>query len=295
MTPLVLAVVVVALAPPPGDDARKAVVLGRGGEVFAPTASGDYVRTRAFSTADAPVLAGRAGGDVVVLGDGVVYRLADNGWTAIRLVQKGKAVMSGGKRSVAAVGRQLFALDRTAGGEPAKLALAPTPVLAIAGGDTAVVIQTARGLMRLQGATFRRIARTPRTITRLVSERWALTDRGAVDLKTGTTSAWPAGLSVHVAAAGPDAATLAAVGTTRSGLELVTVTPAKKGTKIVRDPIAGTQGAKAVGVAVDKAGRAVVALSDGRVARRDRAAWTTAQVRDELPAPRPGAGPATSP
>lgn len=291
MTPLVLAVVVVALAPPPGDDARKAVVLGRGGEVFAPTASGDYVRTRAFSTADTPVLAGRAGGDVVVLGDGVVYRLADNGWTAIRLVQKGKAVMSGGKRSVAAVGRQLFALDRTAGGEPAKLALAPTPVLAIAGGDTAVVIQTARGLMRLQGATFRRIARTPRTITRLVSERWALTDRGAVDLKAGTTTAWPAGLSAHVAAAGPDAATLAAVASGRAGLELITLS----GTKIVRDPIAGTQGAKAVGVAVDKAGRAVVALSDGRVARRDRAAWTITQVRDELPAPRPGAGPATSP
>ena len=110
MTPLVLAVVVVALAPPPGDDARKAVVLGKGGEVFAPDASGDYVRTRAFATADAPVIAGRAGGDVVALGDGVVYRLAGNGWSAIRLVQKGKAVMSGGPRSVAAVGRQLFAL-----------------------------------------------------------------------------------------------------------------------------------------------------------------------------------------
>jgi hypothetical protein len=52
--PLVAAVVVVALAPPPGDDARKAVVLGERGEVFAPDASGDYVRTRAFATADPP-------------------------------------------------------------------------------------------------------------------------------------------------------------------------------------------------------------------------------------------------
>lgn len=291
MTPLVLAVVIAALAPPPGDDARQAVVLGEGGEVFAPTAGGDYVRTRAFATADAPDLAGRAGGAVVAIGDGVVYRLADNGWTAIRLVQKGKAVMSGGKRAVAAVGRQLFALDRTAGGEPAKLALAPAPVLAIASGDTGVVIQTDRGLMRLDGGRFKRLDRAPRRIARLVSDRWALVSRGAVDLRTGTTTAWPAGLTVRVAAAGPDAATLAAVASTRSGLELVTIS----GTKIVRDPIAGTQGAKPVGVALDKAGRAVVALADGRVARRERGTWTLAQVRDELPAPRPGAGPATSP
>lgn len=291
MIPLVAAVVVVALAPPPGDDARKAVVLGGSGEVFAPDAGGGYVRTRAFSTADTPAVAGRAGGDVVALGDGVVYRLADNGWTAIRLVQKGKAVMSGGKRSVAAVGRQLFALDKTTGGEPAKLALAPAPVLAIASGEAGVVIQTERGLLRLDGTAWKRLDRAPRRIARLISDRWALADRGAVDLKTGTTTAWPAGLTVQIAAAGPDAATLAAVATTRAGLELVTVS----GTKIVRDPIAGTQGAKAVGVALDKAGRAVIALSDGRVARRERATWSLAQVRDELPPGKPGAGPATSP
>ena len=289
--PLVVAVVLVALAPPPGDDARKAVVLGQGGEVFAPNASGDYVRTRAFATADAPLVAGRAGGAVVALGDGVVYRLADNGWTAIRLVQKGKALMSGGKRSVAAVGRQLFALDRTAGGEPAKLALAPAPVLAIASGDAGVVIQTDRGLMRLAGTTFKRLDRAPRRITRLVSDRWALTDRAAVDLKTGAATPWPSGLAAQVAAAGPDAATLAVIGSNRTGLELITLTS----TKIVRDPIAGTQGAQAVGIAVDKSGRAVVALADGRVARRERGTWTLAQVRDELPAPKPGSGPATSP
>lgn len=291
MIPLVAAVVVVALAPPPGDDARKAVVLGGGGEVFAPDASGDYVRTRAFATADTPALAGRAGGAVVALGDGVVYRLADNGWTAIRLVQKGKAVMSGGKRSVAAVGRQLFALDKTAGGEPAKLALAPGPVLAIASGEAGVVIQTDRGLLRLDGTAWKRLDRAPRRITRLVSERWALSDRGAVDLKTGTTTAWPSGATVQVTAAGPDAATLAAIATTRTGLELVTLT----GTKLVRDPIAGTQGAKAVGVALDKAGRAVVALADGRIARRERGAWAISTVRDALPPPRPGSPPATSP
>jgi hypothetical protein len=288
---LVAAVVVVALAPQPGDDARKAVVLGKHGEVYAPDASGDYVRTKAFATADVPALAGRAGGAVVALGDGVVYRLADNGWTAIRLVQKGKALMSGGKRSVAVVGRQLFALDRTAGGEPAKLALAPRPVLAIASGDRGVVILTDRGLLRLQGTAFKRVPRAPRRIAHLVSDRWALADRGAVDLTTGATTAWPAGLSNQSPAAGPDAAPLAAIGATRTGLELVTLA----GRKLVRDPIADTRGAKAVGVAVDKAGRAVVALADGRVARRERGTWTLSSVRDELPPARPGSGPATAP
>ena len=75
----------------PAEDARKAVALGPSGEVYAPDPSGAWIRSQAISTADPLALAGRAGGSIVAIGDGVVYRLADNGWTAIRLVQKGKA------------------------------------------------------------------------------------------------------------------------------------------------------------------------------------------------------------
>lgn len=276
----------VALAP--ADDARKAIALGPGGEVYAPDGKGAWLRSQAISTADSLAVAGSAGGAVVALGDGVVYRLADNGWSAIRLVQKGKAVMSGGGRAVAAVGRQLFALERTVGGEPAKLALAPEVVLAI-GSGTGVVIVTSRGLLRLNGSVFKRIDR-PRQVERLISDRWALTDRGAVDLRRGAVTSWPAGLSVDVAAPAPDDG-LVAVGVTRAGLELVTIVKAK----VVRDPIAGTAGAKPAGVVLDKGGRATVALTDGRVVHRDRGTWSTTTIRDALPADRPGAAPATSP
>ncbi len=277
----------VALAP--ADDARKAIALGPGGEVYAPDGKGEWIRSQAISTADVLDVAGRAGSAVVALGDGVVYRLADNGWSAIRLVQKGKAVMSGGGRAVAAVGRQLFALDRTAGGEPAKLALAPDPVLAIGSGANGVVIVTARGLLRLNGTAFKRIDR-PRRVERLISDRWALTDRGVVNLKSGAITSWPTGLSVDLAAPAPDDG-FVAVGVTRAGLELVTIARAK----VVRDPIAGTAGARPAGVVLDKGGRATVALTDGRLVHRDRGTWSTTTIRDALPTDRPGAAPATSP
>ena len=280
----------VALAPADADDARKAIAIGPAGQVYAPAGSGEWIRSQPITTADTLAVVGRAGSSVVAIGEGVVYRLADNGWSAIRLVQKGKAVMSGGRGSVAAVGRQVFALDRSAGGEPAKLALAPGPVLAIGSGQSGVVIQTDRGLLRLAGTVFRPIARAPRRITRLVSDRWALVDRGAVDLKTNATTTWPAGLTIQLAAAGTGVA-LVAIGSTRAGLELVTLS----GTKLTRDPIAETAGARAVGVVVDKAGRATVALADGRLARRERDAWTITAVREALPAARPGSPPAVSP
>ena len=272
----------------PAEDARKAVALGPSGEVYAPDPSGAWIRSQAISTADPLALAGRAGGSIVAIGDGVVYRLADNGWTAIRLVQKGKAVMSTGDRAVAAVGRQLFALDKTAGGEPAKLALAPAPVLAIGSGPRGVVIATERGLLRLEGTSFKRLERAPRRVVRLISDRWALIDRGAVNLQTGTTTSWPTGLTVEIAAA--DGEALVAIGATRAGLELVTVAASK----VIRDPIANTAGAKPVGVVLDKTGRATVAFADGRLARRDRGTWTLITVREALPAPRPGPAPATS-
>lgn len=305
----------VALAPPaPGtDDPRRAVPIGPHGEVYAPDAKGAWVRTLPATTADVLSAAGRAGPAVVAVGEGVVYRLADNGWSAVRLTQRGGAVMAPGPRAVAAVGKQLFALDRLVGGEPAKLAQAASPVLAIGAGK-AIVMATERGLVRVDGAKLTPVAHAPRRVNRLVSDQWALVDRGAVDLRTGTTTPWPAGVTVQVAAVGPGDG-LVAVGASRAGLELVVITG--KPAAVTREPIAITPGGTAVGVAMDRAGHAVVALRDGRLAVREPPprggahggrlpkghtpaptpppTWTTVDVTEELPAARPGVPPAASP
>lgn len=278
-----------ALAPPPGDDARKAVALGPTGQVFEPDGAGAWIRDQAISVADRITVAGRAGGQVVALGDGVMFRLAPNGWTAIRIIQKGKATMSGGPRAVAAQGRQLYAIDRAAAGEPTKLALAPSPVLAIGSGKT-IVIALDRGLFRITGARLTAIKRVPRRVDRLVSDRWALVERAAIDLTTGKSTPWPAGVKIATAASGANDG-LVAVGSSRGALELITLT----GTKLVRDPLPVGVTGSAVGVALDSSGRAVIALRDGRICVRERGAWTVTTVREALPAAHPGAPPATSP
>jgi hypothetical protein len=270
------------LAPPAGNDARQAVAIGPSGEVYAPDGAGAWVRSQRFSTASTLAIAGRAGADIVAAGGGAVYKLAPNGWSAIRLHQKDKATMGGGRRAVAAVKRQLYALDRTRAGEPQKLAVAPANVLAIGAGKT-IVIATARGLARVDGAKVTPIARAPRQVLQLIDDRWAIVARGAYDLRATKTIPWPAGTRLGAAAAGPDDS-LVAVGTLAGKLELFTMSRGK----LDREAIPLTPGGTAVGVAVDRAGRAVVALADGRLLVRDRGSWTTATVKDALPAARPG-------
>lgn len=286
---LVLVVATRAVAAPQlaavvgADDARKAIVIGAAGEVYAGDGKGAWLRRLPCTTASAVTAAGRAGDLVVATGDGVVYQLAANGWSAIRLVQRGKAVLGAGRRAMAAVGRQLFALDGLTRGEPTKLGVAPGNVVALAADDKAIVVATDAGVFRLGGKQPAVIAAPRRP--RLISARWAIIDRGALELTTGKLIAWPAGLAVGAATTAPDGA-LVAVASGKAGLELVTVRGA-----IAREPVAAA--GRAVGVTVDRAGRAVIALDDGKLAVKDRA-WTVVEVADAPVTERPGAGPATS-
>jgi hypothetical protein len=186
---------------------------------------------------------------------------------------------------VATVGRQVLALDRLAGGEPAKLGTAAGEILLV-GSGTAIVVATERGLFRIDGAKVAPIS-APRRAKLLVGDRWAVVDGGVVDLRTGKTTAWPGGAAIEVVEVGPEERLVAVV---RIGgkLELVVV----RAGKLERVPMEAA-GAP-VGVAVDRGGRAVVAFQDGRLAVRDGAVWTTVTVREELPTPRPGPPPAAS-
>lgn len=270
----------------PADDARRAVALGVTGEVYEPDGQGGWVHRLPCSTAHPVLAAGRAGDTIVALGEGAVYRLAANGWSAIRLVRRGKAILGAGARSMAAVGRQLFALDPLVNGEPTRLAVAPAAIVGIGAGERGIVVATDAGVYRVQGGRLVALRAVPRGV-RIVSERWGLIEGAAVDLTTARRIAWPRDLAIGVAAGAPGDA-LVAIGATAAGLELVSV----RGGKLARDPLGIT--GTAVGVVVDRAGRAVVALSDGRIALRDPGGWTIAQVRVEAPAEHPGAAPAIS-
>lgn len=282
--------ILVALAP--ADDARQAIAIGPSGEVYEPDGAGAWLRTQRIATATTLAVVGRAGGAVVANGGGVVYRLARNGWSAIRLAQHGAAVMSGGIGAVGAINRQLYSLDRLQGGEPAKLALAPAPVLAIGGGK-AIVVATERGLYRVDGGSVVPLAHAPKHVARLVSERWALVatgNSGAVDLRTGKTTSWPDGATIEVVAPGPDDQ-LVAVATIGGALELLTL----RGTKLERAPIGAGATGTAVGVVVDRGGRVVVAFADGRLVVRDGTShWTLRTVGDAVPKGRAGPGPSAS-
>ena len=270
------------------DDARKAVAIGPGGEVYEPDGKGAWVHRLPSRTADQLTCASRAGTAIVAAGNGAIYRLAGNGWSAIRLVQHGKAILGTGRRALAAAGRQLFALDPLVRGEPTKLALAPAPIVAIAAGTRAIVVATEAAVYRIDrpGGPLIALTAAPRR-ARLVSDRWALVDRGALDLTTQQVTPWPSGLAIGVTSIAPDGA-LVAIGATHAGLELVTL----RAGALTRDPL-GATGA-AVGVVVDRAGRATVALADGRIAVRGPAGWTMTEVTAAPAGEHPGAPPAAS-
>jgi hypothetical protein len=125
----------------------------------------------------------------------------------------------------------------------------------------------------------------------LIGDQWAITGRDALSLTTGTRVAWPSGLTIAATAQAPDGALLA-IATT--GTDLVTVRDDGARTETLALAVPG---ARPIGIAVDRGGRIVIAMADGRVAigSRKDPTWTVTTVRDQLPAAHPGPPPAQSP
>lgn len=270
----------------PAADVRLAIAIGPAGQIYEPDGKGAWVRKQAGGVTHEIVTAAAAG-NLVVAGakSAPPFKLKAGAWTAMNLGLRAKAILGSGSRMLAAVGKSVFALDRE---KPAKLAEAPASVVALAGGSTGVVIATDTGLMKLVGSSFKPIAKGPKEVRALVSDRWALLDRGAFDLKTMRAIAWPAGVQVVDATTiGND---LVGVSLHDTTLELVTV---KRG-KVERETVPIERPGSVAGIVVDAQRRVAIALRDGRIALRDGGTWTVTEVREELPEAKPGPAPAAS-
>jgi hypothetical protein len=273
----------------PARDARLAIAIGPAGQVYEPDGKGAWVRTQAGGLAEEVTCAATAGATVIAGAKGAPpFKLKAGAWTALNLGLKAKAILGSGSRALAAVGKSVFALDKP---QPTKLADAPptvTAVTALGASATGVVIATDKGLMKLQGTAFKPIAKGPKAVRALLSDRWALVDRGAFDLKTMKAILWPVGVQiVEATTLGND---LVGVSMKGKAIELVTV----KAGKVVREPVPVDAAKPVVGVVCDKDGRVAIAMRDGRIALRDKGTWSVSEVREELAAPKPGPAPAES-
>jgi hypothetical protein len=274
----------VALAP--ASDARKAVAIGPTGEVYEPDGKGAWIRRQAGGTAVELVGAVTVGGVVLATSKaGIPFKLKGSGWTVAPLGLKSKAIMGAGSRVLAAVGSSVFAFDKSS---PTKLTDAPAPITMIAASAAGAVIATSKGLLRLEGAAWKPIKKAPKSARALVSDRWIIVDKGALDLKTMNTIAWPA--RVKVGDATTVGESLYAVADAGKTLELLTV----KAGKVERETIPLPGNASIVGLVADRAGRVVVAARDGKLAVRVKGEWTASEVRVELAAAKPGPPPALS-
>lgn len=276
--------VLAALAP--ASDARRAVAIGPAGEVYEPDGKGEWVRHRGGGTAEELVTAVAIGSTAVAVAkDGTPFKLKPSGWSAIRFGPKARPIVGAGTRILAAVGKSVFALDK---GEPREMPAAPLPVISLAASAAGAVINTSKGIHRLEGGTWKPVKKAPRRVKALVSDRWAIVDKGALDLKSFKVVAWPAGCRVTETTVVGDS--LVAVAAKGKQLELLTVTRGK----VAREAIPLDRGDSVVGVVADREGRVVVAAKDGSIAMRVKGAWTTTAVRTELAPPKPGPAPATA-
>jgi hypothetical protein len=278
-----------------GADARGSVIVGPSGQVYDPDGRGSWIRHRAGGVGDAIGVAAISGDGVIAgaadaaAAHGPPYQWQGGAWHALPLALRAHAVVGRGTRTAAAVNRSVWTLD----GAPKQLPEAPAAVTMLGASARGVAIATGKGVFRLDGKQWKPVDRAPAVVA-LLDDRWAQTEGGVFDLRSGKAIAWPSGLPpVTAAAVDPDGDVIGA-GADGHGLAIAVVAHDHAASdRMPNGVLTGPIGAVAA-VAIDRHFVAVVALADGRVVIRDGTQWSATAVRDELPAPRAGAPPATS-
>jgi hypothetical protein len=274
-------VTIVAVAGPPAS----AVLVGKSGEIYDPDGKGAWIRHADGGIAGEVVAATREG-DVVIAGvaNEPPFERLRTGWSVMTLGLHASALLGRGSRATAAVGKTIFALER---GKATKLAEAPAPVIALAASPKDLVVETERGLARWNAGTWKPLAKAPHHVAMLLDPRWAVVERGVVELDTGKQLGWPLGFHVEVAIAVGDAVIAA------SARELVTIKASSITPSAAHEPLPALA-SPIVGIAADRSGRVVLATRGGQVAVRANGTWTVTEARDEPPATHDGPPPAES-
>ncbi|HEX4450782.1 MAG TPA: hypothetical protein VH143_07940 [Kofleriaceae bacterium] len=269
---------IVAIAGAPAT----ALVIDSAGAVYAPDGKGAWI-ARSDGAVAGDVVAAAHTGDAIFVGvaNAPPFELLPHGgWSVMNLGLHAVAMLGRGERTVAAVGRGVFALER---GKATKLAEAATPVELVGASAKAITVQTDRGLARWDGTKWTPLAKSPHRVDALLDATWALVNAGVIDLDTGKLVAWPLGF--HVQAALADGETVYAA----SARELITLAHGA----FTREPLPALASPIA-GLVADRGGRIAIATRGGQLARRVAGAWTVVELRSEPAVAHAGSPPAES-
>jgi len=271
------------IAPDGQADVRTSIVVGPSGQVYAGDGTGRWVRTVAGGVAADVSGATRLGRDLLVTGISTpMYRFDGAGWVAVRVGQNGKTILGRGPTPAVAIGRQVF-LERQ--DKWVRVGEAPGTVTAVWASGKRVFAVTAAGVHTLRGRNF--------VMTGAVADpiagpsAWAVASDGVVELASGRKVLAATGI---VAATGSGGTPWLLTAADASPLRLVGRVDGKPVTGDT--PIAA--GTAIAGMTADRAGNLVIVSTTGEIHVRVGDAWSTGSLVDELPAAKPGPGPAST-
>ena len=269
----------VAVVADPGD-VGAAILVGPGGQVYAPDGAGGWARASAGGIAGGATAAVRAGGDVMAAGN-ALYVWKDGAWNVAPLPIKGAPLLGVGPAASAAIGTAIVVRGAKGWTRVPDAPSAPTALWAAS--ETQVIVVAGGVAWRLRGKAFVRggaataLAPGPRPL--------ALAGASVMDLSANRPI--KAGGEVIAAAAG--------------GRDVWILARASGGLAIERHAAKRTDTTPAPGTAAwtwiwaDAKGKAAIAAPTGELAILDGGAWREIALQIALPAARAGAGPARSP